>query len=175
MVQKMKNEAMRKLYMYVYISLICPSIIQILPINLKQRVTVQEEVAIGREQVSQYASQQTSTAQDRRQQAIQKLRRDYCRTRPYSPNTAAQRVSSKPVYQQRGHDIMVWEGEEERPLAYDDDIIDSLVEPSVNGGDVSHQSEYQLLCPKCQKCYPVSSPCDFLEHTDVCGGTKMVK
>ena len=70
---------------------------------------------------------------------------------------------------------MVWEGEEERPLAYDDDIIDSLVEPSVNGGDVSHQSEYQLLCPKCQKCYPVSSTCDFLEHTDVCGGTKMVK
>lgn len=108
------------------------------------------------EALRELLSDRTSNAQQRRQKAIQKIRQEYYR----------KDCSSSPMYQQEGYGIIVCDGKQTQPLIYDEDIIDSLVEPMVNNVEIPQQTEGQLQCARCQKVYSVIDYIKFLKHVN---------
>ena len=86
-------------------------------------------------------------------------------------------TTSSPFFQtmhrQHGHGVIVCDGDDERALRGNEDIVDTLVEPSYDNSrprsGAPTQTEDLLQCPKCEKGYPVARHEGFLEHIDVCG------
>ena len=77
------------------------------------------------------------------------------------------------MHRQHGHCVIVCDGDDERALRGNEDIVDTLVEPSYDNSRPRSGAPTQtvdlLRCPKCEKGYPVARHEGFLEHIDVCG------
>ena len=71
------------------------------------------------------------------------------------------------VYRQRGNGLVVCDGENERPVGRDEDIVDCLIEPSYEQPLAASSSEV-LQCPTCNAAFHINQHLEFLDHVESC-------
>lgn len=128
---------------------------------------LREELNVTKELLAQYTSEQMNNAHHRRAEAMKRIHEQHYKS--HNGPLHANYASSQPYFRQRGAGIVVCDGEDERPLDPDEDIIDSLVEPdNQNNASSSHDSDAQLQCPNCNQGFPIEQHSQFLDHIDEC-------
>jgi len=132
-------------------------------------IDLEKELSLYKDLLNDRTQHKASKAHKRRQEALTRIRRDYYGSTPSAPPHQPHH-DEQPVFRNRGGGIVVCDGDDERPLAEDEDIIDCLVEPEVSNAlqSSSNSSQKDLECPKCSMGFDIVQHVEFLDHIDQC-------
>lgn len=130
---------------------------------MKKVSSLERDLETTRTLLNQYSESQAQNAAAQRQASRQKIKDDYYRNQSYQVPAANRQQHTGFI----GRGRVECDGED----SDDDDVIDSLQEPSYDDCSTSHdrmQNSNSLQCPKCNAGFDIDDHVAFIDHVDTC-------